>query len=92
MEDCFFLVNLLTNSYPYAILCKYDFCTDYEALKKALKIKELSIENSMEQRNGGMLLVSLKPEPIPLDLLSKLADFYGISVDELIGREVKKNW
>ena len=39
----------------------------YEALKKALKIKELSIENSMEQRNGGMLLVSLKPEPIPLD-------------------------
>ncbi len=39
----------------------------YEALKKALKIKELSIENSMEQRNG-MLLVSLKPEPIPLDL------------------------
>ena len=39
----------------------------YEALKKALKIKELSIENAMEQRNGGMLLVSLKPEPIPLD-------------------------
>ena len=39
----------------------------YEALKKALKIKELSIENMMEQR-GGMLLVALKPEPIPLDL------------------------
>lgn len=39
----------------------------YEALKKALKIKELSIENMTEQR-GGMLLVSLKPEPIPLDL------------------------
>ena len=38
----------------------------YEALKKALKIKELTIENSMEQRNG-MLLVSLKPESIPLD-------------------------
>ncbi len=39
----------------------------YEALKKALKIKELSIENMAEQR-GGMLLVALKPEPIPLDL------------------------
>ena len=39
----------------------------YDALKKALKIKELSIENAMEQRNG-MLLVSLKPEPIPLKL------------------------
>ena len=42
-----------------------NFC--YEALKKALKIKELTIENMAEQR-GGMLLVSLKPEPIPLDL------------------------
>ena len=39
----------------------------YEALKKALKIKKLSIENSVEQRSG-MLLVSIKPEPIPLDL------------------------
>ena len=39
----------------------------YDALKKALKIKELSIENAMEQRNG-MLLVSLKPEPIPLKI------------------------
>lgn len=39
----------------------------YEALKKALKIKELSIENPAEQR-GGMLLVALKPEPIPLDI------------------------
>ena len=38
----------------------------YEALKKALLIKELSIENMTEQR-GGMLLVSLKPEPIPLN-------------------------
>ena len=39
----------------------------YEALKKALKIKELSIENPAEQR-GGMLLAALKPEPIPLDI------------------------
>lgn len=37
----------------------------YESLKKALKIKELSIENAMEQRT---LLVSIKPEPIPLDI------------------------
>lgn len=39
----------------------------YEALKKALKIKELSIENATEQR-AGMLLLALKPEPIPLDI------------------------
>ena len=58
----------------------------YEALKKALKVKELSIENSMEQRNG-MLLVSLKPEPIPLDakvLLIGSSNIYHtlLSMDE----------
>ncbi len=39
----------------------------YEALKKALRVKELSIENATDQRSS-MVLVSLKPEPIPLDL------------------------
>lgn len=39
----------------------------YDALKKALSVKELSIENGMEQR-ASMVLISLKPEPIPLDL------------------------
>ncbi len=39
----------------------------YAALKKALRIKELTIDNSAEQR-ASMVMVSLKPEPIPLDL------------------------
>ncbi len=39
----------------------------YETLKKVLLVKEISIENSMEQRSS-MMLISLKPEPIPLDL------------------------
>ena len=39
----------------------------YEALKKAIKIKQAVIENSAEQRTG-MILVSIKPEPIPLHL------------------------
>ena len=39
----------------------------YEALKKALRIKEISVENPLEQR-ATMAMVSLKPEPIPLDL------------------------
>ena len=39
----------------------------YEALKKALRVKELSIENATDQRSS-MVLVSLKPEPIPLNL------------------------
>lgn len=39
----------------------------YEALKKALRVKQLSIENTADQRSS-MVLVSLKPEPIPLNL------------------------
>ncbi len=39
----------------------------YEALKKALRIKELSIENAVDQRSS-MVMISLKPEPIPLDV------------------------
>jgi len=39
----------------------------YEYLKKVLLVKEVSIENSAEQRSS-MMLVSLKPQPIPLDL------------------------
>ncbi len=39
----------------------------YEALKKALRVKEVGIENATEQRSS-MVLVSLKPEPIPLNL------------------------
>ena len=39
----------------------------YEGLKKALNVKQLNIENNVDQRTS-MVLVSLKPEPIPLDV------------------------
>ena len=39
----------------------------YDALKKALRTKELGIENAADARSS-MVMVSLKPEPIPLDL------------------------
>lgn len=39
----------------------------YETLKKVLTVKEIGIDNSMEQRSS-MMLISLKPEPIPLDV------------------------
>ena len=40
----------------------------YEELKRALRVKELSIDNSIEQRGSSMAIISLKPEPIPLDV------------------------
>ena len=39
----------------------------YDSLKKYLRVKEIGIENPAEQRSS-MLLISLKPEPIPLDV------------------------
>ena len=39
----------------------------YETLKKALRVKEIGIENTADHRSS-MVLVSLKPEPIPLNL------------------------
>lgn len=39
----------------------------YEGLKKALNVKQLNIENAVDQRTS-MVLVSLKPESIPLDV------------------------
>ena len=39
----------------------------YENLKKALRIKEIGIENTADQRSS-MVMVSLKPETIPLNL------------------------
>lgn len=39
----------------------------YESLKKALRTKELGIENAADPRSS-MVMISLKPEPIPLDL------------------------
>ena len=47
--------DLLTNS-----LC-------YDTLKKVLRSKSLGIENAADPRSS-MVMVSLKPEPIPLDL------------------------
>ena len=46
-------------------LIKNSVC--YEGLKKALRQKQLLIENTADPRSP-MVMVSLKPEPIPLDL------------------------
>ncbi len=54
----------------YIIFQAEDLLTNplcYETLKRILRIKEIGIDNSIEQRNA-MLMISLKPEPIPLDL------------------------
>jgi len=39
----------------------------YDTLKKALMVKELNIENNVDQRSY-MVMISLKPEPIPINV------------------------
>ena len=54
----------------YIIFQAKDLLTNgmcYEELKRVLRIKELNIDNIREQRSS-MAMISLKPEPIPLDL------------------------
>ena len=73
----------------YIIFQMKDLLTNpvcYEALKKALRVKELAIDNTVEQR-ASMMMISLKPEPIKLDvkvLLIGSSDIYHtlLSIDE----------
>lgn len=65
----------------------------YDALKKALSVKQLNIENAVDQRSS-MVLVSLKPESIPLNLKVILigdANMYYslLSLDEDFGKLFK---
>ena len=70
----------------------------YEALKKAIRIKQLSIENMADQRSS-MVMVSLKPEPIPLNikviLIGDAQIYYTLlSMDEEFGQlfKIKVEW
>ncbi len=40
----------------------------YEELKRALRIKQIAIDNSYAEQRSSMAMISLKPEPIPLDV------------------------
>jgi len=54
----------------YLILQAQDLLSNqicYDTLKKALLVKETNIENPMEQRSATVM-ISLKPEPIPLNV------------------------
>jgi len=65
----------------YIILQAADLLSNqicYDTLKKALMVKELNIENNVDQRSY-MVMVSLKPEPIPINvkvLLLGSSDIY----------------
>ena len=50
-------------------------------LAKAIGVSQAAIHYFETDRN----------EP-RISIVERMADFYGISVDELIGHEVKKNW
>ena len=64
-----------------------------------LRLKELREDNDLTQDYiAKMLKISqrsyshyeLEDRQMPLDLLIKLADYYDVSVDYIIGRSIKK--
>ena len=50
----------------------------YEELKRALRIKKLSIDNTAAEQRSALAMISLKPEPIPLDVKVILIGNSGI--------------
>ncbi len=70
----------------------------YDMLKKALRVKEIAIENTGDQRSS-MVMVSLKPEPIPLNvkviLIGNANIYYNLfSLDEDFRKlfKIKVEW
>ena len=63
------------------------------------KLKDLRIDNDLYQKEVANILKTTKQQyglyesgkrDIPVDLLIKLADFYGVSVDYILERTNKK--
>lgn len=61
------------------------------------KLKELRLQNNLTQENVAKVIQVSRvvynryennQREIPLELLCKLADFYGVSVDYLLDREL----
>ena len=68
-------------------------------MKMRLRIRDLREDNDLTQQQVADYLIcdqSLYSKyerlerPLPLDLADKLADYYGVSVDYLLGRTNKK--
>ena len=63
------------------------------------KLKDLRIDNDLYQKEVASILKITKQQyglyesgkrDIPIDLLIKLADFYGVSIDYILNRTSKK--
>lgn len=63
------------------------------------KLKDLHIDNDLYQKEVASILKITKQQyglyesgkrDIPIDLLIKLADFYGVSIDYILNRTSKK--
>ena len=75
-------------------------CMLTRVMKMKLRIRDLREDNDLTQKRVADFLLcdqslyskyEREERPLPLDYADKLADFYGVSVDYLLGRtSVKK--
>ena len=65
-----------------------------------LKIRDLREDNDLSQKEVAKILnisqvaysyYEIEKRSIPLDLLIKLADYYNVSLDYIVGRNKKKD-
>ena len=68
-------------------------------MKMNLRIRDLREDNDRKQTEVARYLMcdqslyskyERQERPLPLDLADKLADFYGVSLDYLVGRTAQK--
>lgn len=76
------------------------YCILIEVMKMHLRIRDLREDNDLTQKQLADFLMcdqslyskyEREERPLPLEFADKLADYYGVSVDYLLGRtNVKK--
>lgn len=76
------------------------YCILIRVMKMHLRIRDLREDNDLTQKQLADFLMcdqslyskyEREERPLPLDFADKLADYYGVSVDYLLGRtNVKK--
>ena len=69
-----------------------DYGTNLKTIREQNKISQLELAKRIGTSHQNISRWERNLVLPSIDFCVKLADFYGISVDELIGHTTKKNW
>ena len=69
-----------------------DYGTNLKTIREQYKISQFELAKKIGTSHQNISRWERNLVLPNIDFCVKLADFYGISVDELIGHTLKKNW